>query len=89
MSVTYVKIMSILAKVRCNCLFRNEKTQLTNESDRLKTKSTWSPPFPPPPLLSPPPPPKKRFFPFLEMLKRMNRDKCKAMGNLAEDRSIL
>ena len=52
MSVTYVKIMSIFAKVRCKCLFRNEKTQLTNESDRLKTKSAWSPPFPPPPLLS-------------------------------------
>ena len=68
--------MWIFAKVRCKCLFRNEKTQLTNENDRLKTKSTLSPP-------------KKRFFPFLEMLKMMNRDKCKAMGNLAEDIYII
>ena len=38
---------------------------------------------------SPPSPQKERFFPFLEMLKGMNRDKCKAMGNLAEDIYII
>ena len=79
-------------KMSCNGQFRNEKTQFTNENDRLKTESTWSPPKVHLALELFVSNGEKDLFPLLPSKAErynFNIDEWKAMRNLGEGKFII
>ena len=76
----------------CKCHFLNEKAQITNENDRFKTKSAWSPPKGHTALQLFLSNTEKDLFYLLPGKAgryNLNRDEWKGMRHLAKDRSII